>query len=87
MCVCEQAQRDTVRAAEAEALMATGDPVGAARLWGKMTLAHPPFEDVALRLVDSGSPDALHTLLSTKLDALPPSDRAQVSAPQQRVCV
>lgn len=58
--------------------MAEGDPVGAARLWGKMTSSHPPFEDVALRLVDSGSPDALHTLLATRLDALPPSDRAQV---------
>ena len=69
-----------MRAAEAEALMAEGDSVGAARLWGKMASAHPPFEDIALRLVDSGSPDALHTLLATRLDALPPGDRAQVSA-------
>ena len=70
-----------MRGAEAESLMAAGDPVGAARLWGRMTGPHPPFEDVALRLVDSGSPDALHTLLATKLDALPSSDRAQVRAP------
>ena len=73
-----QAQRDVVRAAEAEALMQAGDPVGAACLWGKMAAANPPFEDIALRLVDCGSPDALHILLSTKLDALPSSDRAQV---------
>ena len=65
--------------------MASGDPVGAARLWGKMTAAHPPFEDIALRLVDSGSPDALHILLSTKLDALPSSDRAQVGIELSRL--
>ena len=73
-----QGQRDAVRGAEAEALMGAGDPVGAARLWGRVTAAHPPFEDIALRLADSGSPDALHTLLSTKLEALPSQDRAQV---------
>lgn len=57
-----QVQRDTVQAAEAEALMAKGDAVGAARLFGCIMTPHPPFEDVALRLVDSGVPSLfMHT--------------------------
>ncbi|KAK9789373.1 hypothetical protein WJX73_010275 [Symbiochloris irregularis] len=74
-----QVQRDRVRSAEAEALMEAGDCVGAAGLWGRMTGGQPPFEEVALRLVDSGTPDALHTLLLTKLQSLPQQDRAQAT--------
>ena len=49
-----QGQRDAVRVAEAESLMARGEAVQAARLFGSIMTPHPPFEDVALRLVDTG---------------------------------
>ena len=49
-----QVQRDAVRVAEAEALMASGEATKAARLFGSIMTPHPPFEDVALRLVDTG---------------------------------
>ena len=40
--------------AEAESLMARGEAIQAARLFGSIMTPHPPFEDVALRLVDTG---------------------------------
>lgn len=43
-----------------------------------MTAADPSFEEVALRLVEAGSPDALQTFLLTKLHTLGPADKAQV---------
>ena len=54
MCDAVQGHRDAVRVAEAEALMAAGDTVKAARLFGSIMTPHPPFEDIALRLVDAG---------------------------------
>ena len=54
MCDAVQGHRDAVRVAEAESLMAAGNTVKAARLFGSIMTPHPPFEDIALRLVDAG---------------------------------
>ena len=47
----------------------------------QVTAAAPSFEEVALRLLDSGDAAALRTFLLTKLQVLGPQDRAQVPAP------
>jgi hypothetical protein len=44
----------------------------------QLTAAAPSFEEVALRLVEAGSPVALQTFLLTKLHTLGPADKAQV---------
>jgi hypothetical protein len=48
------------------------------RLWSQLTAAAPSFEEVALRLVEAGSPEALQAFLLTKLHTLGPADKAQV---------
>ena len=68
-----QAQRDAVQAAEAEALMAKGDPVGAARLFGCIMTPHPPFEDIALRLVDTGTSLCIQGMTATNNGHCPAS--------------
>ena len=74
-----QSQRDEVNHAEATAAFEEGSFSAAARSWGKVTAAPPSFEEVALKFVESGQPDALQAYLMTKLDTLAPADKAQVS--------
>ena len=50
----------------------------AASSWGKVMAAKPSFEELALKFVGIGLPDALQTYLLTKLDVLAPADKAQV---------
>jgi len=73
------AQRNTVYLQEADSLLADGQPAAAAALYGKVTAATPPFEDLALRMMESGSPDALRAFLAARLGTLGPEDRAQAT--------
>ena len=50
----------------------------AATSWGRVLAPNPSFEELALKFVGVGSPDALQTYLLTKLDTLAPADKAQV---------
>ena len=74
----EQAQRNSIAAAEASARFAEGDLDGAARLWGGSPGAGPTFEEAALKLVEAGAPTALQTFLLARLGALARDDKAQV---------
>lgn len=56
-----------------------GRYLAAATSWGKVTASQPSFEELALKFVGAGSPDALQTYLLTKLDTLAPADKAQVA--------
>lgn len=51
----------------------------AAAQWGRIVGGRPPFEDVALRLLEAGDPDALAAFLEARLRALGRSDRAQAA--------
>lgn len=42
-------------------------PLAAAGQWGRVVGGRPPFEEIALQLVDAGDPDALAMFLKTKL--------------------
>lgn len=70
-------QRNEVALAAAEAALAEGDAVRAAREFGRCTAAEPSFEDVCLRL--SGRPEALTEFLETRLDVLGPQDAPQAT--------
>ena len=85
-----QAQRDAVNDMEAEMAFIEGRFLAAATFWGKVMAPNPSFEELALKFVGSGSPDALQTYLLTKLDTLAPADKAQVEAvfyPLQQACL
>lgn len=75
-----QAQRDAVYNSEAEHAFSEGRHIAAARSWGKVKAPQPSFEELALKFVGTGSPEVLQTYLLTKLDALAPADKAQVSS-------
>lgn len=72
-------QRNKVYLLEADALLADGKTCEAAALYGKVTSATPPFEDLALRMMDTGDPDALRCFLVARLGTLGPDDRAQAT--------
>ncbi len=63
---------------EAELAFHEGRFSAAATSWGKVMAPNPSFEELALKFVGVGSPDALQTYLLTKLDTLAPADKAQV---------
>lgn len=46
----------------------------------QVTSASPSFEEVALRLMETGEPEAVAAFLQTKLDTLGREDKAQASA-------
>lgn len=71
------AQRDIVHSARAEAAMTSRDYMTAAEHFAKVVGGQPPFEDIALRLIEAESPNALMLFLSTRLSCLSKADRAQ----------
>lgn len=71
-------QRDAVNNAEAELAFKETRYLAAASSWGKVMASKPSFEELALKFVGVGSPDALQRYLLTKLDTLAPADKAQV---------
>ncbi|KAI3432414.1 hypothetical protein D9Q98_003968 [Chlorella vulgaris] len=73
------AQRNAVYLAEAAALFEEGEYVAAAALYGKVTARSPSFEEVALRLMETGEPAALAAFLQAKLDTLGGEDKAQAT--------
>ena len=75
-----RAARDAVALAEADAAFEAGDRGRAAVLYGRALTSDPPFEEVALKFVDSRDTDALASLLSARVAALPRRDRAQAAA-------
>ena len=72
-------QRNAVYLAEAEALLAENRPVEAAERYGKVTASVPPFEDLALKLMETGNPAALTAFLFARLSTLGPDDLAQAT--------
>lgn len=73
------AQRNSVYLVEAASLFEEGEYVQAAALYGKVTSATPSFEEVALRLMETGEPEAIAALLQTRLDTLGREDKAQAT--------
>ncbi|PSC73297.1 vacuolar sorting-associated 18-like protein [Micractinium conductrix] len=73
------AQRNTVYLAEAAALFEEGQYVQSAALYGKVTSSVPSFEDVALRFMETGDPDAVAAFLQSRLDTLGRDDKAQAT--------
>lgn len=73
------AQRNSVYLAEAASLFEEGDYVAAAALYGKVTSSSPSFEEVALRLMETGEPEAVAAFLQTRLDTLGRDDKAQAT--------
>lgn len=73
------AQRNSVYLAEAASLFEEGDYVAAAALYGKVTSSSPSFEEVALRLMETGEPEAVAAFLQTRLDTLGREDKAQAT--------
>lgn len=54
----------------------------------QVTSATPSFEEVALRLMETGEPEAIAALLQTRLDTLGREDKAQVGCwPQLSTCM
>lgn len=47
----------------------------------QVTSATPSFEEVALRLMETGEPEAVAAFLQTRLDTLGREDKAQVGRP------
>ncbi|KAI8463559.1 MAG: hypothetical protein J3K34DRAFT_462375 [Monoraphidium minutum] len=78
------AQRDAVYIAMAEDSFARGDRKAAAAQWGRVVGGRPPFEEVALRLVEAGEPNALATFLSTKLQVVPDAVRGRADTPTNK---
>ena len=70
-------QRNSVYLAEADSLLADGRTVEAAERYGRVTAATPPFEDLALKLMETGHPEALRSFLFARLGTLGVDDRAQ----------
>lgn len=70
-------QRDVVYQAMGADAAAAGDWKAAGAHYGRIVSGKPPFEEVALLLVESGEPEALQVFLQTKLQVLGPSDKAQ----------
>ncbi|KAL4423908.1 hypothetical protein ABPG75_001209 [Micractinium tetrahymenae] len=73
------AQRNSIYLAEAASLFEEGDYVAAAALYGKVTSSSPSFEEVALRLMETGEPEAVAAFLQTRLDTLGRDDKAQAT--------
>ncbi|KAF8061305.1 VPS18 [Scenedesmus sp. PABB004] len=73
------AQRDAVYRAMGDAAAAAGDWAAAGARYGRIVGGAPPFEELALTLVESGAPDALTAFLTTKLQVLAPGDKAQAT--------
>ena len=46
--------------------------------WRQVTAASPSFEEVALRLMETGEPEAVAAFLQARLDTLGKEDKAQV---------
>lgn len=60
-------QRDTVYQTMGADAAAAGDFKAAGAHYGRIVGGKPPFEELALMLVESGDPEALQVFLSTKL--------------------
>eukprot|EP00879_Flechtneria_rotunda_P019362 GHRR01020334.1.p1 GENE.GHRR01020334.1~~GHRR01020334.1.p1 ORF type:complete len:907 (+),score=281.55 GHRR01020334.1:278-2998(+) len=73
------AQRDIVYQSMGTDAAAGGDFKAAGAYYGRIVGGQPPFEELALMLVDSGDPEALQVFLSTKLQVLGPNDKAQAT--------
>jgi hypothetical protein len=78
--VVTQAQRDAVSVAEADAAFEGGDLLRAAGLYGRVASAQPSFEEVALKFVEAGMPQALQAFLLARLRSLGSEDKAQARA-------
>jgi hypothetical protein len=78
------AQRDTVYQAMGADAAAVGDFKAAGAHYGRIVGGRPPFEELALLLVESGDPEALQVFLSTKLQvcraSLPPAPAPAAAA-------
>jgi len=72
-------QREKVHTQQAEAAFAAKDYMEAARLFARLDVPQPTFEQVALRFVEVGDPAALHEFLRQKLEAFASEDRAQAT--------
>lgn len=69
-----------VNVSRAEAAFGAGRFVEAARVYGQVAASTPSFEELALKFVDAGVPEALQEFLKAKLEALGPEDKAQVAS-------
>lgn len=63
-------QRDTVYQSMGADAAAAGDFKAAGAHYGRIVGGKPPFEELALVLVESGDPEALQIFLQTKLQVL-----------------
>jgi hypothetical protein len=72
-------QRNAVYLAQADVALGEGRAAEAAALYGKLTSAEPPFEELALRLMRCGEPAALRAFLGARLGTLGRDDRAQAT--------
>lgn len=50
----------------------------------QVTSSSPSFEEVALRLMETGEPEAVAAFLQTRLDTLGREDKAQVGSAEAR---
>lgn len=73
-----QAQRAVVLKARADACFAAGDYSVAADYYARGSEA-ARFEEVTLAFLEAGQPDALRAYLLHRLDALPRTDRSQIT--------
>eukprot|EP00884_Botryococcus_braunii_P001644 jgi/Botrbrau1/11480/Bobra.0360s0007.1 len=78
-CCSNQAQRDAVSVAEAQAAYQAGDLLRAAGLYGRVASPSPSFQELALKFVEAAAPDALQAFLLARLTSLPPHDKAQAT--------
>jgi vacuolar protein sorting-associated protein 18 len=72
-------QRNSVYLAEADASLAEGRAVEAGKLYGRVTASEPPFEELVLRLMGYGDPEALLAFLRARLGTLGVEDRPQAT--------
>lgn len=75
--MCPHSAGLCVTLASACASSPTRLPLAAAGQWGHVVGGRPPFEEIALKLVEAGDPDALAVFLKTKLQVLGRNDKAQ----------
>ncbi|WIA14238.1 hypothetical protein OEZ85_002776 [Tetradesmus obliquus] len=73
------AQRDIVYQSMGADAAAAGDFKAAGAHYGRIVGGKPPFEELALLLVEAGDPEALQIFLNTKLQVLGPNDKAQAT--------
>eukprot|EP00882_Tetradesmus_deserticola_P021379 GHRQ01023150.1.p1 GENE.GHRQ01023150.1~~GHRQ01023150.1.p1 ORF type:complete len:206 (+),score=125.47 GHRQ01023150.1:766-1383(+) len=71
------AQRDIAYQSMGADAAAAGDFKAAGAHYGRIVGGKPPFEELALLLVEAGDPAALQIFLNTKLQVLGPNDKAQ----------